>query len=78
MKLTKRAVEALEIDGKDYFVWDSDVGGFGLRVYPSGKKKYLIQYRNGKRTRRYTIGSHGVLTADEARQEAKRLLGDVA
>ncbi|MDG1470753.1 MAG: integrase arm-type DNA-binding domain-containing protein [Ascidiaceihabitans sp.] len=24
------------------------------------------------------MGSHGVLTADEARQEAKRLLGDVA
>lgn len=78
MKLTKRAVEALELKDKDYLVWDSDVGGFGLRVYPSGKKNYLIQYRNGKRTRRYTIGSHGVLTADEARQEAKRLLGDVA
>lgn len=78
MKLTKRAVEALEIKEKDYLEWDRDVKGFGLRVYPSGKKKYLIQYRNGKRTRRYTIGPHGVLTAEEARTQAKKLLGEVA
>ncbi|NRB19428.1 MAG: DUF4102 domain-containing protein [Rhodobacteraceae bacterium] len=74
MKLTKRTVEALEIKDKDYLEWDSDVVGFGLRVYPSGKKKYLIQYRSGKRTRRYTIGPHGVLTAEEARTQAKKLL----
>lgn len=78
MKLTKRNVETLEIRSADYLVWDSDVSGFGVRVYPSGKKAYLVQYRSGKRTRRYTIGAHGVLTADEARIEAKRLLGDVA
>ena len=78
MKLTKRTVEALEVRERDYLVWDSDVKGFGLRVYPKGQKKYLVQYRNGKRTRRCTIGAHGVLTADEARTEAKKLLGDVA
>ncbi len=77
-KLTKRIVEAFEIQNKDYLIWDADLSGFGVRIYPSGKKTYLIQYRAGKRTRRYTIGAHGVLTADEARLEAKRLLGDVA
>src|SRR6056297_246196 len=76
-RLTKRSVEALEIRDRDYIEWDRDVAGFGVRVYPSGKKTYLIQYRSGRRTRRYTIGSHGVLTADQARAEAKRLLGDV-
>lgn len=76
-RLTKRSVDALEIRDRDYLVWDRDVAGFGVRVYPSGKKTYLIQYRAGRRTRRYTIGSHGVLTADQARAEAKRLMGDV-
>ncbi|RYG90585.1 DUF4102 domain-containing protein [Loktanella sp. IMCC34160] len=76
-RLTKRSVEALAIRDRDYLLWDGDVPGFGVRVYPSGKKTYLVQYRNGRRTRRYTIGSHGVLTADQARAEAKRLLGDV-
>ena len=51
-KLTKRAVEGLETRDRDYFIWDSDMRGFGLRVYPSGKKTYLIQYRTGRRTRR--------------------------
>lgn len=78
MKLTKRSVDAMEIQDKDYLVWDADVTGFGVRVYPSGKKTYLIQYRAGRRTRRLSIGQHGVLTADQARREAKRLIGDVA
>ncbi|SDO97037.1 Site-specific recombinase XerD [Lutimaribacter pacificus] len=77
-KLTKRAVESLEAGERDYLVWDCDMRGFGLRVYPSGKKTYLVQYRSARRTRRVTIGQHGVLTAEEARKEARRLLGDVA
>ena len=55
--------------------------GFGLKVTPAGRKVYLIQYRIGGRkgrTRRVTIGVHGVLTADEARSRAKQLLGEVA
>lgn len=77
-KLTKRTVDGLEIGKKDYLVWDRDVRGFGLRVYPSGKKTYLVQYRSGRRTRRVTIGQSKVLTADEARAEARQLLAAVA
>ena len=77
-KLTKRSVEGFEIEKQDYLVWDRDVRGFGVRIYPSGKKTYLVQYRAGRRTRRVTIGQHGVLTADEARGEARQLLAAVA
>ena len=77
-KLTKRRVEGLEPQAKDYAVWDRDVRGFGVRVFVSGRKSYIVQYRAGRRTRRYTIGQHGVLTADEARSEARKLLGSVA
>jgi integrase len=77
-RLTKRSVEALEIQERDYLVWDGDMRGFGVRIYPSGKRTYLVQYRTGRRTRRVTIGQHGVLTAEEARKLARQYLGDVA
>jgi integrase len=47
-------------------------------VFKSGKRSYLVQYRAGGRTRRYTIGLHGVWTPETARREAKILLGRVA
>jgi len=77
-KLTKRIVDAADVREKDYFIWDDELPGFGLRVFASGKRSYLIQYRAAGRTRRYTIGLHGVWTPETARQEAKVQLGRVA
>ena len=77
-KLTKRTVEALPIEAKDYFAWDDEVAGFGIRVMPSGAKTYQAQYRKGGRTRRVSLGRHGTLTAEEARKRARELLGRVA
>ena len=77
-KLTKRVVDAADAREKDYFIWDDELPGFGLRVFASGKRSYLIQYRALGRTRRYTIGLHGIWTPETARQEAKAQLGRVA
>jgi integrase len=79
-KLTKRTVDALKPHpGRDLVVFDSEVSGFGVRVKSSGRKSYLIQYRNaGGRSRRLTIAGHGRMTADEARDEAKQLLAAAA
>jgi integrase len=78
VRLTKRVVEAAAASVKDVFLWDDEISGFGVRVFTSGKRSYLIQYRVGNRTRRKTIGSHGVWTVETARTEAKILLGKVA
>lgn len=77
-RLTKRIIDALEPNGRDFFVWDDEMPGFGVRVFASGKRSYLVQYRKDGRTRRATIGLHGKLTPDEARVQAKILMGDVA
>jgi integrase len=77
-KLTKRLVDSAEAQGRDYVVWDDELPGFGLRVFRSGKRSYLIQYRSAGRSRRYTIGVHGVWTPELARKEAKIQLGRVA
>jgi integrase len=71
-------IDAAELREKDYVIWDDDLPGFGLRVFASGKRSYLIQYRSAGRSRRYTIGLHGVWTAELARKEAKVQLGRVA
>jgi Arm DNA-binding domain len=77
-KLNKRIVDAAHPTGKDYVVWDDDLPGFGLRVFASGKRSYIIQYRALGRSRRITIGAHGVWTPEMARQEAKVQLGRIA
>jgi hypothetical protein len=80
-KLTKRSVDAALTTGQDYFVWDVEMPGFGLRVLPSGRKGYVVQYKTGGRggqTRRNTLGQHGVLTAEEARTEARKWLAERA
>jgi integrase len=71
-------VDAAEFREKDYVIWDDDLPGFGLRVFASGKCSYVIQYRSAGRSRRYTIGLHGVWTPELARKEAKIQLGRVA
>lgn len=79
-KITKRVVDAEEPAEKDKFVWDAELKGFGLKTTPKGRKVYVVQFRlPGQTTRRYTIGQHGSpWTPTTARQEAMRVLGQVA
>ena len=76
-RLTKRTVEAVRPGPKDIFIWDSTLPGFGVRVLPSGRRSYVIQYRAKGRTRRMTLGSHGVLTPEIARRLAISHLAEV-
>src|SRR5258708_6868405 len=78
VKITKRVVEAADAREKDYLIWDDDLPGFGLRVFSSGKRSYVIQYRTRGRSRRYTIGLHGAWAPETARREARVQLGRVA
>jgi integrase len=78
VRLTKRFVESRTPAAGDTFYWDEEVPGFGLRVKPSGRRSYIIQYRTkGRISRRYTIGPHGTYTAEKAREKARRLLQGV-
>ena len=81
MKLTKRAIDGLKPDasGRDVFVWDDELKGFGVRMKPSGAAAYLIQYKTPQRkTRRLAFGKVTILTPEEARAKARKLLAEVA
>jgi integrase len=69
-KLTKRTVDAAEIRTGEYFIWDDEVPGFGLRILPSGRKSYVVQYRAGRRSRRISLGPSTVLACEQARTRA--------
>ena len=60
--------------------WDSSLPGFGARRQNSEAVVYVLFYRTREGRQRWlTIGRHGApWTPDTAREEAKRLLGDVA
>ncbi|MEG3125339.1 Arm DNA-binding domain-containing protein [Sphingomonas sp. GB1N7] len=78
-RINKRLVDGLAADGNDRMIWDLDILGFGVRISPAGRISYVLQYRFEGRQRRYKIGVNGSpWTPETARQEAKRLLGQVA
>ena len=76
--LTKRAVDAARYTGNGRapcVVWDGKVPGFGLRVHPTGRKVFVLRYRNQARQQRWmTLGAYGVLTVEQARAEARKQL----
>lgn len=73
-KLTKRFIDSVQPGMADDVIFDDQLPGFGLRVFKSGKRSYVVQYRNAQgRSRRMTLGKHGKITADEARLRAGRI-----
>jgi len=82
-RLSLSVINGAESQERDYFIWDGDLKGFGLKVCSGGRKSYVCKYRlgtgRGAPTRRMTIGTHGSpWTPDQARKRASRILGLVA
>jgi site-specific recombinase XerD len=74
VRITKRLVDSLR---PGQTVWDKELAGFGVRLQLRDPS-FVLKYAFRGRQRFYTIGRHGVLTVDQARTEARRLLGQVA
>ncbi len=82
-KLTKKLIDQTAPSQKRCFIWDAELRGFGARLDPSGTTTFIVRYRpkgTGRvgEKRFVTIGRYGVLTPEQARQQAKAILGAVA
>ena len=76
-RLTKRFVDGLEATENRTIAWDNEVPGFGVRVAPSGRKTFLLQYRlkgQGRSTapKKMSLGVHGAMPVDQARELARQ------
>jgi integrase len=82
LKLRQDTVRSVPYQGRgekhQCVYWDAALEGFGLRVYPSGRRTYVCSYRVRRRKRLATLGRADVLTLDQARKRAIAYLGKVA
>ena len=76
--MTKRIVDAAPTKSAAYFLWCSELRGFGVRIWPTGRQVFYADYYNaGGARKRMMIGQHGKVTCEEARKLAIGILGSV-
>ena len=77
VRLDQRRIDTLKARKSAYDVRDRDLKGFGVRVLPSGAKRYFIHsQRHGRRVWKI-VGEVGSISPDEARARAKSLLAAI-
>ncbi len=79
MHITKRRIDSFVYEGKNGsrdVRWDDRLPGFGVRVYPSGVKSFVLSYRYQGRKRLMALGRYGILTVEMARDKARQALVD--
>ena len=79
MQLTKKAIDGFRFkNGKKQDIrWDSKLKGFGVRIYPTGKKSFVLSYRMNRRKHIVVIGRYGVFTLEQARKKAIKTLAEI-
>lgn len=73
-QITEKIVRDAAPGGKDTFIRDSKLIGFGLRITAGGVKSFIVEARVGGRPRRFTIAPVDRISVAEARGQAKELL----
>lgn len=74
-KITKTLIDGMTPGD---VIADSDTRGFTARCLPSGAVSYGVRYRAAGRQRWLALGTHGQITPAQARQLAKKRIGEVA
>ncbi len=74
IRLTQRRVDALRPRRKPRDLRDAELKGYGVRVMPSGAKRYFIQSQHRGQRVWKTVGDAAEITEAEARVRARSLL----
>jgi hypothetical protein len=73
-KLSERVVKAAEIGSRKYVLFDEDTPGFGLCVYTTGRKGFVLIYRIAGQQKRFTIGVWPTWSVSRPRRRRHRRL----
>ena len=68
--LTERRIRDAKSAPKPVTLWDSQVTGLGCRVFPSGRKAFVLSYRVAGRKRLATLGRPSEMSLQTAREMA--------
>ena len=68
IRLTQRRVDALRPRHKVHDLRDTELKGYGVRVMPSGTKRYFIHTQHQGRRVWKTVGDATAMTEAEARR----------
>ncbi len=68
--ISSRVLNSLSPQSKPYFIKDSNVKGFAVKVNPSGSIKYIAEVKYRGRSKRKTIGEYPLISPSDARTEA--------
>ena len=67
-----------KVNDREFFWWDTELPGFGLRTFPGGAKSWFVQFRQRDKQKRVTLGKPPEMSAQEARAVARGHLAKVA
>lgn len=56
-----------KVADREFFWWDTELPGFGLRTFPGGAKSRFVQFRQRGKQKRVTIGRPGEMCAQLAK-----------
>ena len=59
---------------REVVLWDSILPGFGLRMYPSGRKRWIVRFIERKKARQETVGDAATMDVHKARRIARKRL----
>ena len=68
--LTERLIRDAKPAPKPAILWDSQVTGLGVKVFPTGRKAFVLSYRVGGRKRMATLGRPSELSLKAVREKA--------
>ena len=77
LRLNEKTVREAANLGRDYQIFDTDVRGFSITIYPSGNRAFTLDYRIAGRQRRMTIGRWPEWNTVAARERAKDLRREI-
>jgi integrase len=78
VKLNKTVVDALPFaDNGQVFYWDDGLPGFGMYIGKTAKT-WCVQQRIANKTKRVVLGKYPTMTAEQARNTAKKRIGELA
>jgi len=77
-KLTAKSIDSYPPAlARRYEVWDQTLPSFGVRISHTGRKTWFVSCRTCGRLKRHTIGTYPVLSLSDAREIARKIIGDI-